>query len=123
MLRVSALRTLSRLSHVILFFALFGGIRCLKAERIGLLQTELNYYPNSHMFTLEKLSNELAARGHDVVVRNHSLGYLAIHICAWPCSDFRMNFRGSCVLLNLSACLLVAKPRLTSITFLDWWIP
>jgi hypothetical protein len=38
------------------------------AARIGLLQTEMNLVPHSHMFVLEKVSNELASRGHEVVV-------------------------------------------------------
>lgn len=49
----------------------------LHGARIGVLQTELNNYPNSHMFGLEKVSNELVARGHEVVVRRALHGRLS----------------------------------------------
>eukprot|EP00884_Botryococcus_braunii_P002180 jgi/Botrbrau1/11963/Bobra.341_1s0028.1 len=68
MRRVSAFRTSLHLRHAVPWFVFLAGIGCLKAARIGLLQTELNYYPHSHMFALEKVANELAARGHQVVV-------------------------------------------------------
>jgi hypothetical protein len=54
---------------LLVFVLVVARVWASKAARIGVLQTELNYFPHSHMFALEKLSNELAARGHDVVVR------------------------------------------------------
>lgn len=58
-----------RLGRTTLFWGiLLIQMTALQGARIGVLQTELNNYPNSHMFGLEKVSNELVARGHEVVV-------------------------------------------------------
>lgn len=58
----------------------------VRAGRVALFQF-LYPHPNSHAFLLQKLANELAHRGHDVLVRTGSdlaqLGDFTIAVC--PC--------------------------------------